>query len=112
MLGEVVATTDAILSEQVGNLGGVLASIKNHLKIMLSPIPCYVLGSCCNDITHAPNTVSPNHITTSLTERIRQSNTIIRRLHDNKTQHFKVIDLLSTFSTTSANMRDKGNALK
>ena len=93
-------------------MGGVLASIKNHLKIMLPPIPRYVYGSCGSDITHAPNTISPNHITTSLTEHIRQRNTIIHRLHDNKTQHFKVIDLQSTFSTTSSNISDKGNALK
>ena len=63
MLGEVVATPDTFLSEQVGSLGGVLASIKNHSKIMLPPIPRYVFGSCCNDISHAPNIASPNHLT-------------------------------------------------
>ena len=31
---------------------------------------------------------------------------------DNKTQHFKVIDLLGTFSPTSATIPDKGNGLK
>ena len=93
-------------------MGGVLASIKNHLKIMLPPILRYVYGSCGSDITHAPNTISPNHFTTSLTEHIRQRNTIIRRLHDIKTQHFKVIDFLGTFSSTSANFCIKGNALK
>ena len=93
-------------------MGGVLASIKNHLKIILPPILRYVYGSCGSDITHAPNTISPNHFTTSLTEHIRQRNTIIRRLHDIKTQHFKVIDFLGTFSSTSANFCIKGNALK
>ena len=112
MLGEVVATPDAFLSEQVGSLGGVLASIKNLLKIMLPPIPHHVFGSGCKDISHAPNITSPNYITTSLTEHIRQRNTIIRKLHVNKTQHFKVIDLLGTFSPTSTTIPDKGNTLK
>ena len=82
----------------------MLASIKNHLKIVLPPIPRYVFGSCCNDTSHAPNVSSPTHITTSLTEHIRQRSTIIRKLHDHKTQHFKVIDLLGIFSPTSASI--------
>ena len=90
----------------------MLSSIKNQLKIMLPPIPRHAFGSCCNDTSHAPNIASPNHITTSLTEHIRQRNTIIRKLHDHKTQHFKVIDLLGTFSPTSATITDKGNGLK
>ena len=90
----------------------MLASIKNHLKIMLPPISCYVFRSCCNDTSHAPNIASPNHITTSLPEHIRQRNTIIRKLHDHKAHHFKVIDLLGTFSPTSATIPDKGNGLK
>ena len=112
MLGEVVATPDAFLTEQVRGLGGVLASIKNHLKIVLPPIPPYVFGSCCNDTSHAPNVSSPTHITTSLTEHIRQRSTIIRKLHDHKTQHFKVIDLLGIFASTSASITDKGIGLK
>ena len=90
----------------------MLASIKNHLKIVIPPIPRYIFGSCCNDTSHAPNIASPTHITTSLTEHIRQRSTIIRKLHDHKTQHFKVIDLLGTFSPTSASITDKGNGLK
>ena len=90
----------------------MLASIKNHLKIVLPPIPRYVFGSCCNDTSHAPNVSSPTHITTSLTEHIRQRSTIIRKLHDHKTQHFKVIDLLGIFAPTSASITDKGIGLK
>ena len=112
MLGEVVATPDAFLMDQVGSLGGMLASIKNHLKIVFPPIPCYVFGSCCNDTSHAPNVSSPTHITSSLTEHIRQRSTIIRKLHDHKTQHFKVIDVLSIFAQTSASIADKGTGLK
>ena len=90
----------------------MLASIKNHLKIVLLPIPRYVFGSCCNNTSHAPNISSPTHITTSLTEHIRQRSTIICKLHDHKTQHLKVIDLLGIFSPTSASITDKGNGLK
>ena len=52
------------------------------------------------------------HQTTSLMEHIKQRNTIIRKLHNNKAKHFKVIDLLGTFSPTSATIPDKGNSLK
>ena len=101
-----------VSTEQVGGLGVVLAAIGEHQKIVLPAILRYVFGGCCKDPTHAPNTSLPTHSTSALAEHVRQRNTIIRKLHDLKTQHHKVLDILSTFSATSSNFPEKCASLK
>ena len=90
----------------------MLAAIGEHQKIVLPAILRYVFGGCCKDPTHAPNTSLPTHSTSALAEHVRQRNTIIRKLHDLKTQHHKVLDILSTFSATSSNFPEKCASLK
>ena len=112
MLGEVVAVPDTFICEQVGNLGGLFSAINEHSKIVLPAIPRYVFGSCCKDATHAQNTALPSHSTTSVSEHIRQRNTIIKKLHDARTQNLKVLDILSCFSNTSSSIPVKFDHLK
>ena len=112
MLGEVVAVPDTFICEQVGNLGGLFSAINEHSKIVLPAIPRYVFGSCCKDTTHAHNTALPLHSTTAVSEHIRQRNTIIKKLHDARTQNLKVLDVLSCFSSTSSSIPEKCDDLK
>ena len=60
----------------------------------------------------AHNTAHPSHSTTAVSEHIRQRNTIIKKLHDAKTQNLKVLDVLSCFSNTSSSIPEKCDDLK
>jgi len=112
MLGDVVATPDSMLIEQVGLLASLISACPGQQKIILPPIPRYLFGGCCTNTEHATNTTSPDHGTNSLAQHSRQRKTLIKSLVDRGLKNFKVLDVIGSFCDTHTNTPNKLATLK
>ena len=83
MLGEIVYTPDSFIAEQLVTLRSVLDSVKSNDKIFLPPIPRFAFGGCCENTSHAPNTLLPTH---SLSQNISGNGTASPRTSRQQTQ--------------------------
>ena len=112
MLGDVVATPDSLLLEQVKVLAGVLSALQPASKIFIPPIPRYIFGGCCEDTTHAPNTRTASHPVNSIFNHTRQRKTIIKALTDTGTKHHRVLDFIGTFCNNHDSALEKSAKLQ
>ena len=112
MMGDVVPSPDEALVGQIRGLRPVLEILKDVKKVFVPPIPRFVFGGCCATKHHAPNTASPDHPATMITEHIRQRHTITKALIDSKTSHFRVTDVLSIYSSTHDTITDKARKFR
>ena len=77
LLGRVGVCGDKVIKDLVAKLLPLLHTNESHPKVVIPPIFRYINGGCCQEATHAGNSLEDNHATTMI-EKVTHLRKIVR----------------------------------
>ena len=102
LLGRAIPMEDGHVTKALGTLEHLYNSrLRDSKKIFIPPIPRYIFGGCCNELSHCPNVRSSEHAQIMLSEHCRIRHTMKSTLIAEKVANMRVLDILGSLTNRS-----------